>query len=84
MKRLLTFTLSQSKDGKWKFYTFNIPYLLSLGRKLIFLKTKEISLSVSVPEERSRPTLSRKENTQSVLFVREFVIMAGELIISFI
>ena len=42
MKRLLTFTLLQSRDGKWKFLHLqpSLPPFI-LDRKLIFSKTKE-------------------------------------------
>ena len=77
MKRLLTFTLSQSRDGKWRFYTSSPLYLLSLDRKLIFSKTKGKKGEVKTKSVKGK-------HTHCIFCVREFVIIAGELIISFI
>ena len=80
MKRLLTFTLSQSRDGKWNSLHLQPSLPPFSERKTDIFKQKGKN-----PEERSRPSLS-KENTHTVFFcvLREFVIIAGELIISFI
>ena len=82
MKWLLTFTLSQSGEGKWRFYTFNLPCLLSFDRKLIFSNKRNTS---GTYYRRGQDRVCQmKTHTLCIFCVREFVIMAVELIISFI
>ena len=60
MKRLLTFTLSQSRDGKWNSLHLQPSLPPFSGQKIDIFKEKEIP---SVPEERSRPSLSKENHT---------------------
>ena len=83
MKRLLTFTLLQSRVKRLEMViftssTFPCPFC---GQKIDIFKEKEIP---SVPEERSRPSLSKENHTLCFFaYVSSWLWLQNSLYLSF-